>query len=299
MQSVRALLGAGVDYAGLFPPADLDLRAAVRNYADYRAGGHAWALGRFILPANRLAEFDAAAKAVLPRRPAGAPWLLSVLVGPDLTKDLEQLGEFNGRHAAGQAAAAVADVVELKAASPTAITAALQTIPSFLQAYVEIPIDRDPAPLVAAVAASGGRAKVRTGGVTEEAFPSTDNLVRFIRRCEEARVPFKATAGLHHPVRAEYRLTYTADSPRATMYGFVNLFLAAAFVLAGMRDDDAVALLEERTPDAFRLDDQGIEWRGHRLGLDAIANARERAVIAFGSCSFTEPIADLTALHWL
>lgn len=305
MRALHDLLQSSIDYAGLFPPAGLDMSTAAGNYAHYRAGAHRWALGRFVVPVSRLAEFDAATQveagtdALLPCRPAGPAWLLAALLGADLEADLKLLGEFNCRHAADGAPAASADVVEFKASSAAAIEAALRALPPYLQAYVEIPIDRDPADLVAAIARCGGRAKVRTGGVTPEAFPTTADLVRFIRRCEEAKLPFKATAGLHHPLRAEYRLTYAADSQRGVMYGFLNLFLTATFVLAGLDDTDAATLLEESVPSAFRVDERGIEWRGHRLDLDAIANARARAIISFGSCSFDEPIADLTALHWL
>jgi hypothetical protein len=299
MNAIRALLQASIDYAGLFPPADLDMEAAVRNYAEYLGGRDSWALGRFVVPVHRLGELDSAVTALLPRRPDGTPWRLAALVGADLSADLERLGEFNCRPAAAGAGAAAADAIELKATTVHAVESALRTVPSYVHAYVEIPIERDPAELVTAVARLGGRLKVRTGGITADAFPTAANLVRFIRRCEQAAVPFKATAGLHHPLRADYRLTYAPDSPKATMFGFVNLFSAAAFILAGLSDTDATLLIEEQSPGAFRLDDDGIEWRGHRLGLDAIANARERAVIAFGSCSFTEPIADLTTLGWL
>ena len=51
-----------VDYAGLFPPAGLDMRAAVGNYARYAAGPWAWALGRFIVPVSRLEELERAHK---------------------------------------------------------------------------------------------------------------------------------------------------------------------------------------------------------------------------------------------
>jgi hypothetical protein len=303
MGALHDLLQSGIDYAGLFPPAGLDMSTAAGNYAHYRAGAHRWALGRFVVPVSRLAELDAAIQGfptgLIPCRPAGPAWPLAALLGTNLEADLEQLGEFNCRHAADGAPAVSADVVEFKASSAAAIETALRAMPSSVQAYVEIPIDHDPTDLVAAIARCGGRAKVRTGGVTPEAFPTTADLVRFIRRCEEAQLPFKATAGLHHPLRAEHRLTYNLDSPRGAMYGFLNLFLTAAFVLAGLDDADAATLLEERVPTAFRIDERGIEWRGHRLGLDAIANARERAIIAFGSCSFDEPIADLVALDWL
>ena len=88
MSAIRLLLRNSIDYAGLFPPAGLDMGAAVENYPRYRAGRSAWALGRFILPASRLAQFEAAAAGHSSGTPAGQPWLLSVLAGPDPAADL-------------------------------------------------------------------------------------------------------------------------------------------------------------------------------------------------------------------
>ena len=132
-----------------------------------------------------------------------------------------------------------------------------------------------------------------------DAFPTTSDLLRFLRGCVRGRLPFKATAGLHHPLRAEYRLTYAPDSPTGVMFGFLNLFLATAFLRAGLTETEAARLLEERSPDAFQIDEDGISWQGHRLDLEALRDARRLAVVSFGSCSFTEPIGDLEALHLL
>ena len=57
--SLRALLSGVVDYAGLFPPAQLPLDQAIRNYARYRQEADAWMLGRFVIPVSRLLEWDA------------------------------------------------------------------------------------------------------------------------------------------------------------------------------------------------------------------------------------------------
>src|SRR5688572_9168107 len=54
--SLRALLTNVIDYAGLFPPAELSLDEAIRNYARFRTEPEAWMLGRFIIPAARLGE---------------------------------------------------------------------------------------------------------------------------------------------------------------------------------------------------------------------------------------------------
>ena len=59
------------DYAGLFPPAELGMREAVRNYAEYLNGPDSACLGRFIVPADRIDEFEIAASDLLPRGKGG------------------------------------------------------------------------------------------------------------------------------------------------------------------------------------------------------------------------------------
>jgi hypothetical protein len=292
--ALRTLLAGSIDYAGLFPPAGLDMATSVRQYADYRSHPDAWALGRFVVSAARLPELEREAEPFAPTAPAD-PWRLSALLGPDFAREIHALGEFNCRHAAVGAPALSADVVEARADSVEAIDRLLAAVPRWAQAYVEIPLDRDPVPLVAAIARRGGRAKVRTGGVTPEAFPSAEAVAHFLRACRDAGVAFKATAGLHHPLRAEYRLTYADDSPRGTMFGYLNVFLAAAFLHHGMGNADVVRLLEERAPEAVIFSADAVEWRGHRLDQSAIAAARAAGIVAFGSCSFTEPVGELQA----
>src|SRR5579864_8648942 len=82
MIAVRALLQGAIDYAGLFPPAGLDLEATVRNYAKYRAGRDAWALGRLVLPAVRLAEFADRWPQLV------AEWPISLLLGSDYDMEM-------------------------------------------------------------------------------------------------------------------------------------------------------------------------------------------------------------------
>lgn len=296
---LHALLRGSIDYAGLFPPAGLDMPAAMANYGSYRDGPHAWALGRFVVPAGRIGEFESAAGGLLPRSPSPSPWRLAALLGADLGAETVALGEFSCRHAADGEGAVIADVVEAKADSVEAVERLLDQVPPYLQAYVEVPITGDPAPLIAAIGRGGGRAKVRTGGIMADAFPATADVVRFIRACLSAKVPFKATAGLHHPIRAEYRLTYEPDSARGTMFGFLNLFLASTFMAAGLDDRLASLLLEECDADSIRFDPSGVEWKGRRLGVDAIRRAREEGIVSFGSCSFTEPTGDLESLGLL
>jgi hypothetical protein len=292
MSAIQTLLRNSIDYAGLFPPAGLDMATAVSNYARYRSSPAAWALGRFIVPVSRLPEFEGY------QPPSdGEPWQLGVLAGDHLAADLHQVALFNQRRANSGTRRAIADVIEAKAASESHVGAMLDLVPAGLQAYIEIPIQDDPSALVAAVGRSGGRVKVRTGGVTAEAFPTTADLIRVLVACVRAGVALKATAGLHHPLRAEYRLTYAPDSACGTMFGFLNLFMAVGFLRAGLSPTVAARVLEEGCPDAFKPDDGGISWRDHRLDLPLLRRIREDGIISFGSCSFTEPIQELESLH--
>jgi hypothetical protein len=289
MSAVRTLLQSLIDYAGLFPPAGLDMETSVRNYAKYRRGEDRWALGKFIVPASRLAEFERAAKPLVD--PAD-PWPLSVLGGADLHQDLALILEHRYHPTRGLAI----ESLETKAASAVEIDHATR-IPRDLATYIEIPIAAPPDNLLAAIRLVGGRAKVRTGGVKSDAFPSTSDLARFLVACAASRVPFKATAGLHHPVRCVRPLTYEKNSATGTMHGFVNVFIAAALVQGGLSVSDAGALLEETDPKAFAFDDAGARWRDRRVSRDALAASRSTFALSFGSCSFEEPMAELKELR--
>jgi hypothetical protein len=174
----------------------------------------------------------------------------------------------------------------------------MSQVPHRLRVYFELPVEHDPTELLDGLAQLGAAAKVRTGGVTGEAFPTTENLARFIQRCVHAKVAFKATAGLHHALRAEYRLTYEENSGEYPMFGFLNLFLATALAREGVGERDIGGILEESSPDAFRVEEGAITWRDWRLGRETLRRSRE-SMISFGSCSFTEPISELQSLQWL
>lgn len=292
--TLRTLLARLIDYAGLFPPAGLEMAAAVRNYADYRAGPDAWALGRLIVPAARLDEFEGAAAGLLPREQGADPWPLSVLGSGDAVHDAEAIFNFNERHAHATVGRAVIDTLEVRAADIPTLERLVRSAPAGVTTYVEVPAE-DPADLVAALAGVDGRAKIRTGGVTHDAFPASRDVARFIRACAEQAVPFKATAGLHHPVRGEYPLTYDASAERGTMFGYLNIILGGAFAETGLALDDLEALLEERDVRAFTFGDTGVQWRTHVVDAAALERVRTRVAIAVGSCSFTEPLDDLRA----
>lgn len=292
-QSVRTLLAEIVDYAGLFPPSLVSMKEAAANYASYRAGAHAWMLGRFVVPVARLSEFLEAAEEHLAD---GDPWRLSVLAGEDIGSTIRDIKLFNAQNAGRT----VCDSLEVKANTVSKIENTVAALPEDLTTYFEISTGENFADLMATLAIRHQRAKIRTGGTTREDFPPTREIVRFVRTCTAANVPFKATAGLHHPIRCYRPLTYAADAPKGTMHGFLNTLLMTGYA----RDSYRVALLEElmeeEFDEAFAFRDDGVGWRGeYFLSAGQLELLRKKGMISFGSCSFTEPVEDLQGLGLL
>ncbi|MGA9355341.1 MAG: hypothetical protein WBV46_16740 [Terriglobales bacterium] len=298
-ESATALLSGLIDYAGLFPPASLGIAAAVANYDAYLSGEYSWMLGRFIVPVARLEEFQSAL-ADLPaalESASSSSWGLSVLPGADVVADVSRIREFNDRLGVGNSTRRVRiESIEVRIASAVEIEPLSALIPAETEIYFEIPLTADVGDCIAAVADCGRRAKIRTGGETADKFPAAASVVEFMRLCAAKGVAFKATAGLHHPIRSAHRLTYQADSPTGMMHGFLNVFLAAAFLRAGMDARLAADLVNEQSASAFRVDSTTVVWRENRLSLDDILAARRNFAISFGSCSFTEPVEDLRGL---
>jgi hypothetical protein len=260
----RALLGGLIDHAALFPPASLDMPDALEADRRARATPEAWMLDRFIVPASRLGEL-----------PAQTPPLSVVLDRGE--GDLDAIARY--------------DVVLLEGRIDPALipdTQALVDAKLGVPAFWELAPGRALAGEVAAVREAGAGAKIRCGGVTADAFPPVEAVAAFVLACRDAGVRFKATAGLHHPVR------HVDPATGFHMHGFLNLLAAAVF--AHMGEDDLLPVLAEEDPGAFTVDAGGLEVHGHRADAGAIEAARTELFVAYGSCSFSEPVEDLTAL---
>lgn len=276
---------SSVDYAGLFPPAGLEMKAAAHNYADYMAGEHSWALGRFIVPASGLEE--------LHQMGADQHWHLSVVVGSDWLSALDSIRLFQMRSPAH------IDSIEVRLNSVLDMERAISLFAG-LTVYYEIPIREDLQKLVETIGRNEGHAKVRTGGVECGQFPSPVDLSRFIVACASRRIPFKATAGLHHAVRSEHPLTYEPDSPVAMMHGFLNISMASVAAFAGCGDDVVLGILGERRGSSFYFENsEGCGWREWSFSNKHICRTRENFLVSFGSCSFMEPIQELKDLGLL
>lgn len=284
---LRALLAGSIDYAGLFPPAALSLDAVCANYVSARTSTESWVLGRLVVPAARLREVEN----LLPV--ASTPWRVAALVGDDLVRDAATIREINS------AGVLAIDAAEARTPTIGAIRHAARVLGEACALYAEIPLGDDPAPLLDAIASVGACAKIRTGGVTADAFPTSTQVARFIRSCSARALAFKATAGLHHPMRGEYRLSYDTGAACATMFGFLNLFLAAAVARVNDTDAQLVSLLEERDAAALRFDADGVHWGDCFLSTQELAATRDALALGFGSCSVREPLDDLRLLGFL
>jgi len=294
-----------VDYAGLFPPAGLDLPSAVAAYHSYRRGPWAWALGRFVIGAGRLHELSREARHVLPAGQGAVPWRVSALIGDDVAGDLAGIAAFTARHAGDDQGRAVVDVVEGKAAGPGDVRRVAALLPPALRAAYEVPLDGHLDPLVEAIGRAGGVVKARLGGVVPAAIPTVEQVAAWIWTAARHGVPIKATAGLHHPVRGEYALADEPGAPRAVMHGFLNVFLAACLAdraLAARDGDQALAtvrhLLAESDPLAFRFDGSALAWRDVTIEAEDLERTRQRFALSFGSCSFEEPIVGVRRMAY-
>ncbi len=321
--SLRAFLHDVIDYAGLFPPADLSLHRAFQSHAEYRREEEAWMLSRFVLPVGRLPDL----KAHRPLLKEGTRYDLSVLGTGGSTadtflqafeRDLQAIEDFSD----GLAEQAQVDVMEvplpdaLVGGSQAEGTEFLESITRTLVAtgtakldlFFEVPLRNDTVPNLSALCAAAAEhnsqqavparttvgLKMRCGGAEPTDVPEVEDVAALIVACRDAGVPFKATAGLHHPVR------HYDDGLDTEMHGFLNVFAAA--VLAAEHDLDppeVQAILVEKNADNFRFLKDAFAWRDLTVSLDAIQYAREHLALSFGSCSFEEPVDHLRDLEWL
>lgn len=295
LQTLKQLLSSIVDYAGLFPPAQLNLSEAMAIYDRAQSSPHSWLLGRFVLPASCLTEFVTLLEAAPEGGMYSSHWPLSVILSKNWAAELEQVCQL--QTANHQILISMLEVAPLPLDD---IQQICRQRPGGVVTFFELPWDADIEPYLAALQQLGVAAKLRTGGLTGNAFPDSAQLCQRILSLAKAQIPFKATAGLHHPLRGHYRLTDAPDSAFTTMYGFLNVALLAAFACQQkISFDDAIALLEERSTYPFQFTEAAIYWRDDCVSLSELEHTRQQFFHSFGSCSIQEPIDDLQTLRLL
>lgn len=320
--TLHAFMERLVDYAGLFPPAALDMEAAVSEYASVQDQPESWMLGRFIVPAGRLSEFAGAARNHLP---FGKPWGVSALLGhrEDADQSLNMLENqctaITSFEKELEGLAAV-EVLEI----PIPVQLKPEGLKDFLRQYLdgldqfgisgreifwEIPPGASEAEILplletlAAMAAARSGAfqtalrlgtKLRCGGVRADAFPSVHRIALVIAHCRDLQLALKCTAGLHHPVR------HQATEPAVMMHGFLNVFGAGLLAHAhGWDVDKLSAVVSDTTAESFHFEADNFRWRDHTVSAKAVRELRPQFLCGFGSCSFDEPRDDLQNLGLL
>ncbi len=300
--SLRALLAHSIDYAGMFPPCNLELEPALKKQADYVRSDDAWMLNAFVLAVG---QFDVA-KQPLSQFDPQRPLRVSAL-GPktenaaDFREELEETDAVIRSFAAHNVD--LVSVVQLEMFLPHDIELAflkeVRSVIGNLPAFWEAPPERAEktiallAELNSDVDKPTFGFKLRTGGVTADAFPTSQEIAKALVTPATHQVPIKFTAGLHHPIR-QYR-----DEVQTKMHGFLNVLGAA--VLAAEHKWDAhqtAVMLEDENAESFSFDDEFFAWREWKIDIKPLKN-RRKFVTSFGSCSFHEPREDLRALNFL
>jgi hypothetical protein len=298
--SLRALLGRAIDYAGMFPPCSLGLEPALKNQAEYVRSADSWMLSAFVLPIAKfgdaallITQFDKHHQLRISALGAKTEDAKTFLSEFKVTADA--IRSFQEQHLD------VASTVQLEMFLPQDVDlgqlseAAALIADLRLQCFWETQVEsaEKAIALLARAKQPAFGYKLRTGGVTADAFPSSVQIARVILASTKHHVPMKFTAGLHHPIR-QFR-----DEVKTEMHGFLNVF-GAGVLSAEHHWDEAqtIEMLEDQRSDSFEFHDTVFAWRDWEITLDRI-KARRKFVTSFGSCSFDEPREDLRALNLL
>lgn len=314
-----------IDYAGLFPPADLSLDTSIQKYSQYRKNDDAWMLSRYIIPASRLAELNPYKKNLFAE---GEPFAFSVLgKGTETVSEYyeylqalaDQIEQFHEEHGDR----VTTDILEIKLprevvfANDADLLADVYSktveqldrsnnLPSqvFFEGFFEENWKKDIGLMLetmqnfnqASEAQTVHQAgfKLRCGGVKAHMFPSVEEVAFALNTARQCNVAMKGTAGLHHPIR------HYDDSVQTKMHGFFNVFGGAMLSYAhDLTDDELAAIVREEDPEHFSFTDEGFHWKDLTVSTHELSELREVALISFGSCSFDEPREDLQKLELL
>ena len=300
--SLRVLLTHAIDYAGMFPPCSLGLEPALKNQAEYVQSSDAWMLGAFVLP---IQQFDAT-RQLLSQFDAQHPLRVAAL-GPKTARADAFLEALDDADAAIRSLSRHnVDLIlmsHLEMLMPDKVDVAslkeAKSILGDLPVFWEAPPDRaeQTIALLAEVNSDADPAtfgyKLRTGGVTADAFPTSLQMAKALVTPATHQLPIKFTAGLHHPLR-QYR-----EEVQTKMHGFLNVFGAAVLAAEHRWDANQTAImLEDENVGSFSFTDDFFAWREWRIDIKRL-QYRRRFVVSFGSCSFDEPREDLRRLNLL
>ncbi|MHC5532950.1 hypothetical protein [Priestia megaterium] len=308
--SIQAFLSNLIDYAGLFPPASLPLETTVRNYKNFQVCKDSWMLGSLIIPAMRIDELALYAEMFSEDQPltistVGSRTNNRIDCSHEIYNDLKRIKSFSDKYQS------IVKVNMFEMPLPPMVPdrnlleiIAVETGKYGLKTFCEatIPLNEEwesriikVLDAIAAHNADGGQTlgfKLRTGGVTSDAFPTPEQVATVLIECRDRNIPLKFTAGLHHPIRM-YRKEVNTQ-----MHGFLNIFtagmLAHVYKLNRLKTAE---ILADETLTNFAFTNEGLSWGNLTIPVSEILNLREKVLCSYGSCSFDEPRDELRALE--
>lgn len=310
-KSLTEFMNGLIDYAGLFPPASLSLDKAISEYFFYKKSEYSQIVSRFVVPASSVENL----KSICQKHNYGNISLSVIL--PDMEfdeknennilKSIEDLNKLLKTNYFIEASSFEIKLPKnLSADSQENLLRLIGNIISnikkisansriFFEPYVlgdnwENNIDIACEVINQNKEHSGF--KLRTGGVTKDAFPHTDIFAYSIKKCIDLKIKFKATAGLHHPLR------HFNPSVNTKMHGFFNVFIS--FLIAGKYNPSLKILkkiINTESAGEFNFTDDFITFEDFAISLKDIKNIKKSFSLSYGSCSIDEPVDDLKTLN--
>jgi hypothetical protein len=293
-----ATFAALIDYAGLFPPAGQSMTDAIHSYRAVRDGDHAWVSGRFLCRASQLSGLASVATSTF--QAGESPWEVGVVFDRPQGESAALAVDFQAEmDPAITIAGAEARLTESTAAAVGSLLDAMLSVASDVVPFVEVDKTSPIAPQVDLVSKAlrerrrVGGVKLRCGGETSDLFPTADEVAEFIIAATDRSLAFKATAGLHQPIR------HLDESAGIERHGFLNILIASALAESGMDANGVEAVIADTDKEAFSVSAAFASWRGHEIPGSALRRVRRNGFVAYGSCDFDEPTAALEDLGFL
>jgi hypothetical protein len=315
---LKVFLDRIIDYAGTYPPANLDLKTAFNNYLEYiEKNSYSWMLSKFVCAVSKLDELDRIIQdnKIAIEKPVtftviGSSSVHSSEFLDSLNRDAELMKTFANKYSkfiniGAYEVRLPADIFSMKGDSVLYdfIKLASGQLGKILGGTIPIFFESKPdenlpslAQAIEAFNASGGKTgyKLRTGGVEASAFPQPEKIAYAIKTCRDFKIPLKCTAGLHHPIR------HYNESVKTKMYGFINVFGAGVLHCCHeLNADTLIEILTDENAGNFKFTDNSFHWKNLYVLMSKVEDARKEFMLSFGSCSFDEPVDDLKKLNLL
>lgn len=319
IKSLKLFTDKLIDYAGLFPPANLILSQALNNYLVYSQGQNKWMLSKFIITVKKLSELSELMSGM--NIQDKIPFSLISSSGDNADKflknlkwDVEAILEFfkNKQTKSGF------DVFEVRIPPGLDLANKKENLRDIIKSvseeleqnfgnnikiFYELMSDKNfdyelinTIDTISEFRRNGKQIgfKFRTGGNDQSLFPSSEKITSAMLACLEFEVPMKFTAGLHHPIR-HYNEIHDLE-----MHGFLNVFGAGILAYScDLIEEEIIDILDSQEAYDFEFNEDGFLWHDFTVSNDMITEARNKFMISYGSCSFDEPIDDLKMMDLL